>query len=412
MRITYSLKNAFTGLKTNKIRSFLTIFGIVIGITAIILVMSLGAGAKNFILAQVQGLGAKTVAVIPGREPTGPSDSAQLFSDSLKEKDLVELKKKTNVPNLSRVMPIVFGGENSLYENNTYRLTIFGGTELISEIFDLVPSEGQFFTEDDVKSRGNVVVIGSKVKEELFGDTEAVGQKIRIKNLNLRVIGVLPKKGQVSFFNFDEIAIMPYTTAQEYIFGIKYFHRLIVEADNDKNIDTVAEDVRITLRNSHDITDPEKDDFFVQTQADLANRLGSITTALTLFLVAMASISLFVGGVGIMNIMLVSVTERTKEIGLRKSIGATNHDILTQFLIEATVLTVLGGIIGILLGAGLSFTIAQALTRFAAIDWAFSFPWNGAFLGLAVSASIGLVFGIFPARKASLKSPMEALRYE
>ncbi len=412
MRLTYSIKNALTGLKTNKTRSFLTILGIVIGITAIILVMSLGAGAQNFILSQVQGLGTKTVAVIPGRQPKGPSDSAQLFSDSLKEKDLLELKKKSNVPNLSKVMPVVFGGETGVYENNTYRLTIFGGTELISNIFDLAPEEGQFFTEDDVKSRADVVVIGSKVKEQLFGNGEAVGQKIRLKNLNLRVIGVLPKKGQVSFFNFDEIAIIPYTTAQEYIFGIKYFHRLIVEADSEKNIDIVAEDVRITLRNSHGITDPDKDDFFVQTQADLANRLGSITTALTLFLVAMASISLFVGGVGIMNIMLVSVTERTREIGLRKSIGATNRDILTQFLIEATVLTVLGGIIGILLGSGLSFVIAQILTRFAAISWQFNFPWTGALLGLGVSAAIGLIFGIYPARQAALKSPMEALRYE
>lgn len=412
MRLTFSFKNAIKGLRTNKTRSFLTIFGIVIGITSIILVMSLGAGAQNFILSQIQGLGTKTVAVIPGREPTGPSDSAQIFSDSLKEKDLVELKKKQNVPNLTRIMPIVFGGETSAYGNETYRLTIFGGTELISEIFDLVPSEGQFFTDDDVKSRADVVVIGSKVRDELFGDQEAVGEKIRIKNKSFRIIGILPKKGQVSFFNFDEMAVLPYTTAQEYIFGIKYFHRLIIEADEDKNIDRVAEDVKITLRNSHNITDPEKDDFFVQTQADLANRLGSITTALTLFLVAMASISLFVGGVGIMNIMLVSVTERTREIGLRKSIGATNKDILTQFLIEATVLTVLGGIIGIIIGASLSFIIAKLLTQFAAINWAFNFPWIGALLGLGVSAGIGLVFGIYPAKKAAEKSPMEALRYE
>ncbi|MEK7574921.1 MAG: ABC transporter permease [Patescibacteria group bacterium] len=412
MKLTYSLKNAVIGLQTNKTRSFLTILGIVIGITSIILVMSLGAGAQNFILSQIQGLGTKTVAVIPGREPTGPSDSAQIFSDSLKESDLIELKKKQNVPNLSKVMPVVFGGETSLFGSETYRITVFGGTELMSEIFDLVPSEGQFFTEDDVKSRADIVVIGSKVKEELFGVEEAVGEKIRIKNRSFRVVGVLPKKGQVSFFNFDEMVILPYTTAQEYIFGIKYFHRLIIEADSDKNIDLIAEDVKITLRNSHDITDPDKDDFFVQTQADLANRLGAITTALTLFLVAMASISLFVGGVGIMNIMLVSVTERTREIGLRKSIGATNKDILTQFLIEATVLTILGGIIGILLGALLSFIIAQGLTRFAAITWTFSFPWNGALLGLGVSASIGLIFGIYPAKKAAEKSPMEALRYE
>lgn len=412
MRLTYSIKNAITGLKTNKTRSFLTILGIVIGITAIILVMSLGQGAQNLILGQIQGLGSKTVAVIPGREPTGPSDSAQIFSDSLKEKDLVALEKKSNVPNLAKVMPIVFGGETGLYENETYRLSIFGGTELISSIFDLIPEYGQFFTDDDVKSRADVVVIGSKVKDELFGDKNAVGEKIKIKNKSFRVIGVLPKKGQVSFFNFDEIAVLPYTTAQEYIFGIKYFHRLIIEADDEKNLDLVAEDIRITLRNSHNITDPKKDDFFVQTQADLAQRIGTVTVALTLFLIAMASISLFVGGIGIMNIMLVSVTERTKEIGLRKSIGATNRDILTQFLIEAVLLTVLGGIIGIIMGASLSLVVAEILSRAASLSWTFTFPWNGAALGIAVSAVIGLIFGIYPASKAAKKSPMEALRYE
>src|SRR3989344_1079054 len=208
MTLKHSLKNALTGLKKNKTRSFLTILGIVIGITAIILVMSLGAGAKKFILSQVQGLGTKTVAVIPGRQPTGPSDSAQIFSDSLKEKDLIALKKKENVPNLSKVMPILFGGETSLYENNTYRLTVFGGTELISSVFDLVPEKGQFWSEDDVKSRADVVVIGAKVKEELFGNREAIGEKIRTKDRNLRVVGVLPRKGQVSFFNFDEIAVI------------------------------------------------------------------------------------------------------------------------------------------------------------------------------------------------------------
>ena len=182
MKLTHHFKNAITGLKTNKTRSFLTILGIVIGITAIILVMSLGAGAQNFILSQVQGLGSKTIAVIPGRQPKGPSDAAQIFSDSLKEKDLLLLKKKSNVPNLSKVMPVVFGGETGVFENETYRLTVFGGTELISQIFDLVPETGQFFGEDDVKSRSDVVVLGSKVKEELFGDQEAIGEKIRTKN--------------------------------------------------------------------------------------------------------------------------------------------------------------------------------------------------------------------------------------
>lgn len=412
MNLAHSLKNAATGLKTNRVRSFLTILGIVIGVTAIILVMSLGAGAQKLILAQVQGLGTKTIAIIPGRQPKGPSDAAQIFSDSLKEKDLAALQKKENVPRLAQIMPVVFGGQTAQYDSNTYRLTIFGGNEVMARIFDLALDEGRFLSEDDVKGRSDVVIIGSKVKDELFGNGDALNEKIKIKNKSFRVIGILPKKGQSSFFNFDEMAIVPYTTAQEYIFGIKYFHRLIVEADSEKNLESVAEDIRVTLRNTHNITDPDKDDFFVQTQADLAKTIGTITTALTFFLVAMASISLFVGGIGIMNIMLVSVTERTKEIGLRKSIGATNRDILTQFLIEAVVLTVLGGIIGIALGGLLSFAIATLISNFTALVWSFTFPWNGAALGLAVSASIGLIFGIYPARHASQKSPMEALRYE
>ncbi len=412
MTLKNSLLTAITGLKTNKTRSVLTILGIVIGITAIILIQSLGQGAQKLILDQIQGLGSKTIVVIPGREPTGPSDSAQLFTDSLKERDLDLLKQKDNVPTLGNIMPLLFGSDTAVYRENTYRPTIFGATEAVAKIFDLSVNEGVFFTAEDVRARSDVVIIGSKVRDELFGQNDAIGQIIKIKNRSLRVIGVLPKKGQVSFFNFDEAVLMPYTTAQQYIFGIKYFHRFIIEADTDADITRTVSDVQITLRNSHNISDPAKDDFFVQTQADLANRLGLITTILTLFLVAVAGISLFVAGIGIMNIMLVSVTERTREIGLRKALGATERDILLQFLFEATVLTVSGGVVGILLGALLSFAMASILTTFVGLNWTFVFPVVGAIVGLVVSASIGLVFGIYPARKAAQKSPMEALRYE
>ncbi len=412
MTLKHTLITALTGLRTHRSRSALTILGIVIGITAIILVVSIGAGAQNLILSEIQGLGSRTIVVIPGREPTGPSDFAQLFSDSLKERDLTALKRRENVPTLGSVMPVVFGSEAAAHGSETYRLTVLGATELARELFDVVPAQGSFFTEDDVKSRAGVAVIGAKVKEELFGSAPALGEKIKIRDRALRVVGVLPKKGQVSFFNFDEMALVPYTTAQQYIFGIKHFHRLIVEAASDEAVRQTVRGVEAALRASHDITDSAKDDFFVQTPEDLAERLGTITSVLTMFLASIAAISLVVGGIGIMNIMLVSVTERTREIGLRKAIGATPKDILRQFLAEAILLTAAGGVIGILLGAGFSFVASFVLSRVAGLGWTFTFPIPAALLGLGVSSLVGLVFGLYPARRAALKDPIEALRYE
>jgi len=335
MTLKYTFKIALTGLKAHKSRSALTILGIVIGITSIILVMSLGQGAQNLILSQIQSIGPKLIGIVPGRQPKGPTDIFSIFADSLKQKDLEALSKKANVPHADKIMPVVFGSESLAYENETYRATIFGVTDLFAKIYDLYPAQGRIFNQDEVKGFANLVIIGSKVKDELFGNEEALDKKIKIKAKNFKVIGLLPKKGQFSFLNFDEVVIIPYTTAQQYIFGIKHFHRIAIEADSEANVSRTVEDIKITLRNSHNITDPEKDDFFVETQAQAMETVSTITNVLTLFLVAVAAISLIVGGVGIMNIMLVSVTERTREIGLRKAIGATEKNILVQFLLEA-----------------------------------------------------------------------------
>jgi len=418
MKLKHSLKTALGGLRSNKSRSALTILGIVIGITAIMLVLSLGTGAQNLILGQVQGMGARTIVVIPGRQPSGPSDFANVFLDSLKERDLRAVQQKENVPYAKDVMPIVFGTARLAYGNETYQATVLGsGSEerddIFQEIFDIAPERGSFFTAADVQSKAPVAVIGDKIREHLFGDeTDPLGKKIRVKNKTFQVIGVLGRKGQVSFFNFDDMVLAPYTTAQQYLLGRKYFDRIIVSTISEDTIRTTVEDLKTTLRANHNISDPEKDDFFVETQADLAERLKTITTALTLFLSGVAGISLFVGGVGIMNIMLVSVTERTREIGLRKALGATTRDILTQFLFEAVLLTSLGGLVGILLGSFLSFGVSFGITHFALTIWQFSFPYLGAVLGIVVSVAVGLIFGIYPARVASRKSPIEALRYE
>lgn len=413
MKILYSLKTAARGLRTNKSRSVLTILGIVIGITAIIMIMSLGKGAQNLILGQIQGqMGSKVIEIRPGREPKGPTDFLSMFSDSLKQRDVEALKKKSNVPNLKSIMPLVFGSESVVYGSETYQATFYGMSELATQMYNIVSQEGRFLSEDDVKNYADVVVIGSKVKDNLFvGNEEVLGQKIKIKGRNFKIIGILPQKGQ-GLVSFDDTIIVPYTTAQQYILGIKYFQHIIVEADTEANINKTIEDIKITIRNSHNITDPEKDDFSITSQADAIKMVGSVMNVLTLFLAAVAAISLLVGGVGIMNIMLVSVTERTREIGLRKAIGATEKDILTQFLLESVALTAIGGIIGIVLGSVFSFITSVVLSKFANLDWAFTFPVFAAFLGFGVSALVGLIFGLYPARKAALKNPIEALRYE
>jgi len=410
MILKYSIKTAVKGLQTHKSRSALTILGIVIGVTSIILVMSLGAGAQDLILGQVKGLGATTVTVIPGKISFGPSQAASTMNDSLKEKDLSLLKIKANVPNATYVMPMVVGSGQAVFGSNVYQVAVFGSGEKVPEIFSIIPDDGYFFSEDDVRSRSAVVVIGYKVKQRLFENDQAVGQKIRIKNNTFKVVGVLPEKGSSS--SFDDTVFMPYTTTQQYITGTKYYSRIVVTADTEANLKSTVNDVTNTLRDSHNITDPDKDDFSVVTSADIAKTLGTVTSALTAFLAAVAAISLVVGGIGIMNIMLVSVTERTKEIGLRKALGATDADIQTQFLLEAVILTAIGGIIGIILGSGLAFVISILISKFAALDWQYVFPISAAILGLVVSTLVGLIFGIYPARQAARKSPMEALRYE
>ena len=410
MRLKYSLQTAITGLTTHKSRSALTIIGIVIGITSIILVMSLGEGAQNLILGQVKGLGATTVIVLPGKVSLSPAAATSILNDSLKERDLSLLKIKANVPHAKNVMPMVVSAGKAVYGSNIYQVAIFGGGELIPDIFNIVPEKGNFFSEDEVRSRSAVVVIGYKVQQNLFDGNNAIGQKIRIKNNTFKIIGVLPEKGSSS--EFDGSVFMPYTTVQQYISGTKYFSRLVIEADSEQNLSSTVEDVKITLRNSHNITDSAKDDFSVTTSVDIAATLSTITNALTAFLAAVAAISLVVGGIGIMNIMLVSVTERTREIGLRKALGATNKDILMQFLLEAVILTGIGGIIGIILGGSLSYIISMILRIVLKLDWNFVFPWTAAILGIIVASLVGLAFGIYPAKQASEKSPMEALRYE
>ncbi|MCR4330283.1 MAG: ABC transporter permease [Patescibacteria group bacterium] len=414
MILLHIIKTSLTALKVNKVRSSLTILGIVIGVTAIILIMSIGKGAQDLILGEIGGLGADMIVIRPGKEPTGPTDIAgTLFADSLKNKDIQALTRGGNVPHLKAIAPVVIVPGAASYKGETYRAQIFGwSADFMSSVFNIFPEEGVLFDETDIKQQASVAVIGSKVKEELFGTEEAVGKNIKIKGRNFRVIGVYPPRGQVAFLNVDEVVVVPYTSAQTYLLGIDYFHEVLTRAESSDVVAKTVRDIEATLRESHGITDPAKDDFFVVTQEGLVDQIETILGALTAFLSSVVAISLVVGGIGVMNIMLVSVTERTREIGLRKAVGATNGDIMKQFLIEAVMLTATGGIVGIVLGFVLSFLASFALSVALDVSWTFTFPFIAAALGIGVSALVGLIFGLYPARQASKKSPIEALRYE
>lgn len=402
---------AVRGLQTHVSRSALTILGIVIGIAAIIMVMSLGQGAQELILGEISGLGAETVVLRPG---TGMGDITQtLFSQTITQKDIEALARKQNVPNLVEIAPFVIMYETAEYQGETYRPSIMGGSaEFFLGLLDVPLRDGHAYTNDDIDQRARVAVIGKNVEDELFGSSRAVGKQIQIKDKKFKVIGVLDEVGQKGGFDMDDLVMIPHTTAQTYITGTNYFNEVFLRADSVENANKLAYDVALTLRQTHDLSFSEEDDFDIQTQENLIEQIETIISIFTAFLVTVVSISLVVGGIGIMNIMLVSVSERTKEIGLRKALGATRADILKQFLSEAIILTSIGGFIGIIIGSAFSFIAALILAETVAEDWTFVFPIGGALLGVGVSATVGLIFGIYPANQASKKSPIEALRYE
>lgn len=404
---------ALQGIRAHLSRAILTVLGIVIGITSIMTVISAGESAQAFVVQEISTFGPTNIFVLPGKEPKGPSGAAgTLLNDSLKQRDIDSLKKAVNVPGAKRVIPYVFGFKKLIVDEETYDAMVVGSSEFIKDNFDLTVAEGRFFDAADVLSRARVAIIGDIVKEKLFGAADPVGQKIKVGNVKLTIIGVLKHKGGGSFFDPNKAVIAPYTVVQNDVLGIKYFQRVIVEAHSIQDVPGVIADIKTTLRANHNIDNPANDDFFVRTQEDLVNRIKTITDILTVLLLCVAAISLVVGGVGIMNIMLVSVTERTKEIGLRKALGATPKNILLQFLCEALILTSVGGVIGIVLGTLLVKAISWGANRFAAIDLPYVFSVEGAVVGIVVSVGIGLIFGIFPARSAARKDPIEALYYE
>jgi putative ABC transport system permease protein len=410
-----AFKTATRSLTHGKMRSILTMLGIVIGIASVIVLMSIGQSAQNLILGQVQSIGSNLVIITPGAPNNGkfssPASAQGIIITSLQPRDVDALQRE---PSVSAAASLVSGQAEVVYGNNNKTVSYQGVTYNMFSVRNLTVGRGFPFTKGDVDSANHVVVIGPELADTLFGPTvNPIDKIIRVKNVSFRVVGVL-SKGGIGAFGVDQgnVVIMPITVAQKQLLGISYLNVILVQANASYDINFAKSRITFTLRQDHGITDPNKDDFTIQTQADILAILGSITSILTLFLAAIASISLVVGGIGIMNIMLVAVTERTREIGLRKAVGATDNDILQQFLIESVMLTLLGGIMGIAIGAGIVGLVYFVLSTFFSIGWVFAFPISAVVLGLAVSGIAGIAFGIYPARKAGKKNPIDALRYE
>jgi putative ABC transport system permease protein len=414
MKLRDSLKTAVLGLKHAKVRSILTMLGIVIGISSVILLMSIGQSVQDLILSEVQSIGSNLIFVIPGGTHgsrfSSPASVQGIIIKTLIQSDVDALKRE---PTIKGVAEEVRGQARIIFQNNDTDITYEGVNADFFSVRNFKMQSGAPFSNSDVESLNYVMVLGPKVAETLFGARDPIGKTVRLKNFSFRVVGVLEKKGLgPGGIDQDNIAVIPISIAQKQLLGINYFNIVSIEADAGYNSDFVKARVISVLRGSHHVTDPEKDDFTVQTQQEALDILGTITSVLSLFLTAIASISLIVGGIGIMNIMLVSVVERTKEIGLRKAVGATNRDIMQQFLIEAVMLTFVGGLVGIVFGTMLVIMIYFVLINFSPTGWAFALPFTSIFLAVGVSTLTGLVFGLYPARQAAKKSPIEALRYE
>lgn len=414
MRLLNTFELAIQGLRARPSRTFLTLLGVSIGVAAVAIIASLGAGTRALITDEINGLGADIMAVQPGAEPESITDIANvLYAEILTKDDVDAVLRKENAPHVIDASPFVMVSGSVSYGNETYVPQIVGAeAQIYTEVFDVYPEYGEMFGEEEIKERASVAVIGHKVSQELFGQSSGLGERITIKDRKFKVVGVLPKTGQVAFNNVDTLVLVPYTTAQTYLTGTSHFNEFLVRVDDPKNLKRTEHDVELTLRELHGLEEGEESDFTVRTPEAMAEQVGTILLSLTIFLTAVVAVALVVGGIGIMNMMLVSVTERTREIGLRKALGATDGDILSQFLIEAILLTLLGGALGITLGAGVAYGLGLLIVKFTSLNWTFVLPLSTAFGALIFSIIIGLIFGLYPARKASRKSPMEALRYE
>ena len=395
---------AWASLVANKMRSILTMLGIIIGVAAVIALGSIGNGVKQDIQNSISSLGSNLLMVMPGAPRT---PGVRPTAGSMKSLKVADYEAIAKLDGVKAVSPMTNGAYVVIYQNKNWTTSVSGVNANYLDVNNWTMKSGRFLSNKNIQNRERVAVVGKTVAKNLFGDEDPVGAEIRVKNIPFRVIGVLNSKGSGAMGNDqDDMVIIPYTTAMERVDGIDYLRMLYVVAKDENGIDRLQSDIENLLRVRHGIKDTNLDDFNIQNMNSIMETMEETTGTLTLFLGAVAAISLIVGGIGIMNIMLVSVTERTREIGIRKALGATYFVIVTQFLIEAVVISLMGGLIGIALGIGASKLISLA----SGMSTVISVPTI--VLSFAFSMAIGLVFGIYPARKAAKLNPIDALHYE
>lgn len=394
---------ALRAMGTNKARSALSVLGILIGVAAVIAMLAVGKGAQKAIEARLSSLGSNLLMIRPESPNMGGVRGASGTTSRLTEEDV---KMIAGIPHVLRVEGNVQGNAQLVYGDKNTNTQIIGATPFYAPMRSSQPYYGRFFTDAENQSRARVVLLGQSTVNTLFGKQNPLDKYIKINRVNFKVIGILPMKGSSPFRDQDDVALIPLKTAMRRTLGTLYYNSISAECDAAENIPEVMEETRRLLRRAHRLPEYKDDDFDIRNMADLQAALSGTTQTFTLLLGIVAAISLLVGGIGIMNIMLVSVSERTREIGLRKAVGAPRRAILSQFLMESAALSTLGGVIGIALGMSVSIS----LSKFA--GWAAIVSPSAVLLAFVFSVTVGIVFGFWPARKASLLSPIEALRYE
>lgn len=403
-----NIKIAFQSLFLNKLRSALTMLGIIIGVGAVVAIMSIGTGTQASVVKSIQGIGSNLVIVMPGNRQNDMGPLNQFSSsgkEALKLQDIDAIQKYAK--HIEGVIPVILSAAPVVYMNKGLNVSIYASSEDAVRIYNFEIDTGKFFSKSDVANSANVAVLGKTVKEKLFGDSDPLGKSIKIMGKNFKIIGTVKSKGTNTFGqDQDNTIAIPITTAMNKLYGQNYLSLIMAKTANEKDMDLASEEITRILKKQHGIKSGEKNDFNIQSQTEILNILSAVTNIFTIAISSIAAISLLVGGIGIMNIMLVSVTERTREIGIRKAIGAKNKDILTQFLTESVVLSLTGGLMGIIF----AFIISILLNKYSPISTSIS--GSSIILAISFSTFVGLFFGIYPAMRAARLNPIEALRYE